>query len=85
MHVIHAFRIRFPHVDFGVRDRGAVSVFHGTYAQKRFAARVVGKRLSCLYRRRFVRVVGAENGAFGGGSGFGVVDGVYEERETDYV
>jgi hypothetical protein len=85
LHVVFAMRIRLPNVDFHPGHRGARRGFHGAQHEKWCTGRVgrdggpggQGGRVMC--------VEGPEDGAFGRGGGFGVVDGVDEEGEPDDV
>jgi hypothetical protein len=85
LHVVHTLTVRFPYIDLGVVYRRAGRGLDGAQAEQWLAFRVgadAGPGGSVL---GIVCVVGTEDRAFGGGGGFGVVDGVYEEGETEGV
>lgn len=73
LHVVRALAIRLPDVHFDILQRRPVGRFHGAEAEQRLAVWVGGYGGSGGFGLRVVRVVGAEDGAFGGGWGFGVV------------
>ena len=65
LHVVEALRVRLPDVDRGVGDRAAGRVFDGAEDEAGFAFRVVRDGAAVRGRLSFVRVEGAEDGAFG--------------------
>lgn len=73
LHVVRALAVRLPDVDFDILQRRSVGRFDGAEAEQRLAVGVGGDGGSGGFGLRVVRVVGAEDGAFGGGGGLGVV------------
>ena len=85
LHIIESFAVRFPDIDLDSADRLASSVFEGAEDETGLAVRVVGDHRAVGEGLGLVGMEGAEDGAFGAGGGFGVVDGVDEEREAEDV
>lgn len=85
LHIIFALGVRFPDVDFNAGDGGAGCGFHGAEDEQGGAVGVGGYAVSRGEVRGVVGVEGAEDGAFCAVGGFGVVEGVDEEGEADYV
>jgi hypothetical protein len=76
LHVVLSVAVSLPDVDFDAFDRLAFGVFDGADYQAGLTVGVVGDLSAVRLRNRVVRVEGAENGAFGAGNWFGVVDAV---------
>jgi hypothetical protein len=85
LHVVFALRIRLPYVDLHPRHGGAGRRLHGAQHEEWCAGGVSGYGGPGSESGGVVCVEGAEDGAFGGGGGFGMVDGVDEKRESDDV
>jgi hypothetical protein len=83
--VVNTLTVRFPYIDLGVLYRCAGRGLHGAQAEQRLAFGVGTDAGSGGCVVRVVGMIGAEHRAFGRGSGFGVVDRVYEEGETERV
>lgn len=82
LHVVVARRVRLPNVDPDVGDGVAARVADRAENQHRLAGRVGRHACARGDGGCVVRVEGAQDGSFGARGGFGVVDGVYEERKT---
>jgi hypothetical protein len=76
LHVVLSVAVSLPDVDFDAFDWLAFGVFDGADYQAGLTVGVVGDLSAVRLRNRVVRVEGAENGAFGAGNWFGVVDAV---------
>lgn len=85
VHVVVARGVRFPDVDFDVRDRCALRVADGAEDEAGSTVGVVGKGVAGGKGRGVVGVEGAEDGAFGCGRRARVGDGVDEDGEAEDV
>jgi len=85
LHIVLAVAVRLPDVDLDALHGLARRALDGAQHKQRLAIGVGGDGEAVLVGRRVVRVEGAEDGAFGAMGRLGVVDGVDEQREADYV
>jgi hypothetical protein len=85
LHIVTARTIRFPDINSYVWDRLARNVFDSADAETGLPAGVGGHAFAVGDWGRLVRVEGPEDGAFGAGGGFGVVDCVDEEGEAEDI
>jgi hypothetical protein len=76
LHIVLAVAVGFPDVDFYPFDGLAFSVFDRADYEAGLAVGVVGDLGAVGLGDGVVGVEGAEDGAFGAGGGFGVVDAV---------
>lgn len=85
LHVVVARRVGLPDVDLAAGDGFAGRVFEGTEHEARPTGGIGGDGSAVGEVLGFVRVEGAEDGAFGAVGWFRVVDRVDQERETQHV
>ena len=85
LHVVMSTRVRLPNVDLDVRDRRAVDALDTADAQQLLALRIGRHDAAVVDGVDLVRVDGAEDRAFGGAGGFGVVDRVDEQGQAHDV
>jgi hypothetical protein len=76
LHIVLPVAVSFPDVDFDAFDRLAFGVFDRADYKARLAVGVVGDLGAVGLGDGVVGVEGPEDGAFGAGGGFGVVDAV---------
>lgn len=76
LHVVFPVAVCFPDVDLDAFHWLSVGVFDGADDEAGLAGRVVGDLSAVGFGDGVVRVEGPEDGAFGAGGGFGVVDAV---------
>ena len=77
LHVVEALGVGLPDVDFDVGDRSARGIFDGTQNKAGLAVGIMGDLRPIGLWLRLVRVEGSQDGAFGAGGWFGMVDAVY--------
>jgi hypothetical protein len=85
LHVVFTMAVCFPDINLCARYRRARRSFERAHDKERGAGGVGGDGGACGESGRIVGVERAEDGAFGGSRGFGVVNRVHEEGEADNV
>jgi hypothetical protein len=85
LHIVLAVAVRLPDIDLDALDRLARRRLDGTEHEKRLSIRVGRDREAVLISGGIVGMERAKDGALSRVRGLGMVDGVDEKGEADYV
>lgn len=85
LHIVQTLAVRLPYVNFDSLDRLAVGVFDNTHHKAFLAVGIVRNQGPVLGDCCFMRVERPEDSSFCATSGFGMVDAVHQQGQTEYV